>query len=132
MEVILKPLTWDNVDDVIVNSDSGTKFYDLPRNEDEAYWRLSLVENHRRHNRGDWFNAYDLESPTQLVGGGQFYDQGEAIDLGWWVVKSLRQRGFGITDREVLFSGTLRDKNSPFIANCIIHSRVKSYARYII
>ncbi len=92
-EIRLESVTWENVDGMIANSESGNIFFPLPCNDDEAERYIHQVNNHRRHGMGDLFNAYTTQNV--LVGGGQIVDAQEAVQLGYWVALNKRRRGFG-------------------------------------
>lgn len=92
-EVRLEPISWENIDDVIANSDSGDGFISLPHDDDSADRCVGLAHNNRRHGNGDLYNAYTAQSI--FVGGGQTYDMQETIRIGYWVVRNKRRQGFG-------------------------------------
>lgn len=95
MEVILKPLTEDNISDVLAHSDSSSKFCGLPSNNEQAERYLETVTEQRQEGYAQTFNVYNHVDQTQLVGGGQVYNTGETCGLGWWVVQARRRQGYG-------------------------------------
>ncbi len=95
IEVKLEPLNWTNIEDVVDNFDSSSKFFDLPHTDDEIDKYVRSAHRSAHFGYGATYNAYEQDG--EFIGSGQIYREkkGPVVQLGYMVKKSRRRLGYG-------------------------------------